>query len=150
MSIECRHCGNKVHDLNCPNNPLNRIEFDKVQDSGERREFSTGSVRDKREGKGRFDLIPTIALKRLAQHYENGAVKYGDRNWEKGQPLSSYMDSLIRHAYAFMGGDRSEDHLSAIAWNAMSVIFTEEMIRTKKLPESFNDLPPAMENLPDA
>ena len=125
-------------------------EFDKVQDSGERRTFETGSVRDVRSGKGRFDLVSPIALKRLARHYENGAAKYGDRNWEKGQPLSSYMDSLIRHAYGFMGGDRSEDHVAAVAWNAFAVMHTQEMIRLGKLPKSFNDLPVSIEDLPNA
>ena len=34
-----------------------------IKDSGERREFATGAVRDMAEGKGRFDLVPinTIA-----------------------------------------------------------------------------------------
>ena len=29
-----------------------------IKDSGERREFETGAVRDMAEGKGRFDLMP--------------------------------------------------------------------------------------------
>jgi len=102
-------------------------EFDHVKDSGSRREFPTGSVRDIRTGKGRFDLIPPLALERLARHYENGAVKYGDRNWERGQPISSYVDSMLRHCQNFLAGDRSEDHLSAVSWNAFAIIFTEEM-----------------------
>lgn len=114
--------------------------FDRVQDSGERQEFSTGSVRDTNKGKGRFDLIPAHALKRLAQHYENGAVKYGDRNWEKGQPLSRYMDSAIRHAYAYLGGSKDEDHLAAVAWNALAAIETEYRIEKGILPEELDNL----------
>ena len=116
-------------------------EFDKVNDSGKREEFTTGSKRDTRIGKGRFDLISPIALKRLAKHYENGAVKYGDRNWEKGQPLSRYMDSLIRHAYCLLEGKRDEDHASAIAWNAFGYIHTEELIEKGLLPKELNDMP---------
>lgn len=115
--------------------------FDKVNDSGKRQEFNTGSVRDTRDGKGRFDLITPIGLKRLAKHYENGAKKYGDRNWEKGQPLSRYMDSLIRHAYCLLEGKRDEDHAAAIAWNAMAYIHTEEMIERGVLPKELNDMP---------
>ena len=126
-----------------------KTEFEKVQDSGTRREWTTGSVRDTRSGKGRYDLISPIALKRLARHYENGAVKYGDRNWEKGQPLSSYMDSLLRHAYSFMAGDRSEDHIAAVAWNAFAVMHTQVLINHSKLPKEFNDLPKGIEDLPD-
>ena len=113
---------------------------DSLRDSGQRQEFDTGSVRDIREGKGRFDLIPPYSLKRLAQHFENGAVKYGDRNWQKGQPLSRYLDSAARHLYAFLGGSRDEDHLAAVTWNAMAVIWTEEQIRLGNLPEELNDL----------
>lgn len=116
-------------------------EFKEVKDSGKRQEFSTGSVRDTRAGKGRFDLISPIALKRLAQHYENGSIKYGDRNWEKGQPLSRYLDSLIRHAYCLLEGKKDEDHASAIAWNAMAYVHTEEMIKRGLLPQELNDMP---------
>jgi len=116
-------------------------EFNKVQDSGQRQEFNTGSVRDSRDGKGRFDLISSIALKRLAQHFENGAKKYGDRNWEKGQPLSRYLDSLIRHAYCLLEGKKDEDHASAIAWNAMAYVHTEEMIKRGILSKELNDMP---------
>lgn len=116
-------------------------EFNKVQDSRKRQEFNTGSVRDSRKGKGRFDLISPIALKRLAQHYENGSKKYGDRNWEKGQPLSRYLDSLIRHAYCLLEGKKDEDHASAIVWNAMAYIHTEEMIKRGLLLKELNDMP---------
>ncbi|HUS51203.1 MAG TPA: dATP/dGTP diphosphohydrolase domain-containing protein, partial [Candidatus Paceibacterota bacterium] len=73
------------------------MEFKEVKDSGKRQDFDTGSRRDTRDGKGRYDLLPVRAIKRLAKHYENGAKKYGDRNWEKGQPLSRYLDSALRH-----------------------------------------------------
>lgn len=33
-----------------------------IKDSGERREFETGAVRDMAEGKGRFDLVPIDVL----------------------------------------------------------------------------------------
>lgn len=115
--------------------------FDKVQDSGQRREFSTGSVRDVRTGKGRFDLIPVDAIKRLAQHYENGAVKYGDRNWEKGQPLMSYLDSAIRHAYCAVAGETNEDHASAVSWNMFAFIHTLNEIEAGRLPKELDDRP---------
>jgi hypothetical protein len=117
------------------------MRYDSVRDSGKRQAFKTGSVRDTRDGKGRFDLISPVALKALARHYENGARKYGDRNWEKGQPVSRYIDSAIRHLYGFLDGDRSEDHLSAAAWNAMAATHTLELIERGTLPATLNDLP---------
>lgn len=110
-------------------------------DSGKREAFSTGSVRDTREGKGRFDLIPYLPLLRLAQLYERGAVKYGERNWEKGQPLSRYLDSAMRHLAKWISGCREEDHLAACVWNCFGFVQTEHWIKEGRLPAVLNDLP---------
>jgi hypothetical protein len=117
------------------------MEFKKVKDSGKRQEFKTGSVRDTSEGKGRYDLISPISLSRLAKHFENGAVKYGDRNWEKGQPMCRYLDSAIRHIYKHLEGMRDEDHLAAAAWNVLGAIHTEEMIERGLLPKELDNRP---------
>ena len=111
-----------------------------TKDSGERRVFSTGSQRDVREGKGRYDLLPPECIRRLALLYERGAVKYGDHNWKKGQPLSSTLDSLLRHAFQYAEGDRTEDHLSAVAWNAFTLMWTEDKIAKGALPKELADL----------
>lgn len=100
----------------------------KVKDSGTRQEFTTGAVRDIQQGKGRYDLITPVALRRLAKHYENGAAKYGDSNWAKGIPLRRIADSAIRHLFNYLEGDRSEDHIIACAWNCFAIAHTEEMI----------------------
>lgn len=112
-----------------------------LKDSGERQEFSTGSVRDSEKGKGWFAHLSPIALKRLAQHVENGGRKYGERNWEKGQPLARYLESAIRHAYTYLEGSRDEDHLAAAMWNLQGIIHTEEMIRRGLLPKELDNLP---------
>ena len=105
------------------------------------RTFPTGSVRDSREGKGRYDLISPFAIRRLARRCEEGATKYGDRNWEKGQPLSSYIDSLQRHLDQVKMGDTTEDHGGAVIWNAMAFLHTQEMIGRGVLPAELDDLP---------
>lgn len=116
-------------------------DYSEVKDSGARQSFDTGSVRDTREGKGRFDLISPIALTRLARHYENGAKKYGDRNWEKGQPLSRYLDSALRHLCGILHGKTDEDHAAAAAWNIFAFIHTQEKIRLGELPAELDDTP---------
>jgi len=115
--------------------------FDQVVDSGARQQFDTGSVRDSRDGKGRFDLIPGYPLYRLARHFENGAVKYGDRNWEKGQDLSRYQDSAFRHLIKLIAGATDEDHAAAVIWNIMAFMETQERIRQGKLPTELDNLP---------
>ena len=106
-----------------------------IQDSGQRREFDTGAVRDMQEGKGRCDLLPACAILRLAKHYESGAQKYEDRNWEQGIPISVMIDSAMRHLLKYMDGQTDEDHLVAAAWNIMGTMWMEE-----KKPE-MQDLP---------
>jgi hypothetical protein len=115
-----------------------------ILDSGKRENFSTGSKRDSRDGKGRFDLLPCRALMKLAQHYEKGSKKYGDRNWEKGQPVSRYFDSALRHTFKYLQGRRDEPHLIAAAWNLLCAIDTEERIKEGNLPKELNDLPAPM------
>lgn len=112
-----------------------------ILDSGVREKFDTGSRRDSRDGKGRFDLLPARALTRLARHFEAGALKYGERNWEKGQPISRYMDSAIRHSFKHLQGLRDEDHLIAAAWNLLCAAETEMRINEGTLAPELNDLP---------
>lgn len=97
-----------------------------VLDSGKRTEFASGAVRDMHEGKGRFDLLPMCVLLRLAQHYERGAIKYAERNWEKGIPAHSFADSAFRHLVKYLDGCTDEDHLIAAIWNLCGLAWTEE------------------------
>lgn len=168
----------------------------KILDSGVREEFSTGSVRDTQEGKGRMDLLPlrelmdvfgneyvksillylhaferTVDIKILrivlrkfsacysnvdghyplfieeqdadqsrdeqqiqsdcaqmilevGKHYEEGAKKYSERNWEKGQPVSRYLSSAIRHFLKHVAGYEDEPHDRAFVWNILAIMYT--------------------------
>ena len=115
------------------------IEKTKIKDSGSRTEFATGAVRDMHKGKGRCDLLPPNALLRLAQHFESGCIKYGDRNWEAGIPTHSFIDSGLRHIFKYMAGENDEDHLIAAVWNLICLVETE-----MKRPE-MQDIPARME-----
>ena len=103
-------------------------DFNQVKDSGKREDFSTGSRRDSRDGKGRYDLLSPHATRRDAKHMENGAKKYGDRNWEKGQPFSRFLDSAERHLNCFKEGKTDEDHLAAARWNLGCIVHFQELI----------------------
>ena len=162
-----------------------------IKDSGERREFNSGAVRDVAEGKGRCDLLPLdiiakyydylgsnenricsdildqidcyiregyrqyifAALKNfqqnfqgevhetehmwleLSKHFEQGAAKYSERNWEKGIPAHCFVDSAVRHFFKFIGGMTDEPHDRAFVWNLVCLLWTVE-----NKPEC-NDLP---------
>lgn len=108
----------------------------KMEDSREKTNFGDNTAqRDITTGKGRPDLISPFALERLGIWCELGAIKYGDRNWEKGMPYSRMTASMTRHLLAWMMGKEDEDHLSAIMWNAMGLIHYQET-----MPD-LNDMP---------
>lgn len=107
----------------------------RILDSGERTTFETGANRDMHSGKGRMDLLPATAIIELSKHCENGALKYGERNVDKGIPQHSFIDSGLRHLFKYLRGDMDEDHLVAAAWNIMWAL--EQEIKKPEL----NDLP---------
>ena len=171
-----------------------------IKDSGERREFETGAVRDIQEGKGRCDLLPldvvagcyynafgrddgagdvlteisqfteTGEIKFLynaieevlkcqdqykdkqysgtflevSKHFEEGAKKYGEYNWQKGIPTHCYIDSAVRHYLKYLRGDTDEPHDRAFVWNILCCIWT-----CKHKPE-LNDYDPDKNKIVDA
>lgn len=143
-----------------------------IADSGARRTFETGAVRDIVEGKGRMDLIPlqvianlidhltggdhiireidrfaktrrTVFLYRAlchfatvafgdsletmiletSKHFEEGAKKYGENNWQKGLPVNCYLDSALRHYLKYRRGDKDENHHLAFVWNLICCVW---------------------------
>ena len=146
-----------------------------IKDSGARREFDTGAVRDIQEGKGRCDLLPLDVVAafyepyeykdcnmdvvlgdiseyvysgeanhlfnaleateiynccyesmflEVAKHFEEGAKKYGEYNWQKGIPTHCYIDSAVRHYLKYLRGDTDEPHDRAFVWNILCCIWT--------------------------
>ena len=93
--------------------------------------------REEVTGKGRPDLISPFALMRLGKWTEEGAIKYGVRNWEDGMPFNRYTQSIMRHLVKWMANDTTEDHLAAIMWNAMGIIHHQELGESEK----WDDMP---------
>lgn len=63
-------------------------------------------------------------LLEVAKHFEEGAKKYGEHNWQKGIPVSRYLDSGVRHYLKWLRGDTDEPHDRAFCWNMMCAIWT--------------------------
>lgn len=149
-----------------------------IKDSGTRREFESGAVRDCAEGKGRCDLLPLgvlseiiddgildfindyvqngdiaalqavvlefaslrygnveTAILEVSKHFEEGAKKYAERNWELGINSHCYIDSAVRHYLKWSRGDNDEPHDRAFLWNIICACWTH-----KNKPEMI-DLP---------
>lgn len=65
------------------------------------------------------DRVFADSLLTLSTRFESGARKYEERNWEKGIPVKSYIDSAIRHMLKHISGWEDEPHLLACYWNVM-------------------------------
>lgn len=59
----------------------------------------------------RMDLIDGPAILAMSKVLSEGAEKYGEDNWRQ-IPVSDHLNHLIVHAYAYLSGDRSDDHLT--------------------------------------
>lgn len=90
-----------------------------ILDSGNRTNYNTGAVRDIQEGKGRMDLLMWTGIIELSKHCEQGAIKYGENNVDKGIPFTSLINSGARHLAKFIAGEKDENHLLAACWNLM-------------------------------
>lgn len=102
--------------------------------------FKGGSIRSSEKNKGTPALMAIHALMRISKLYEKGRDTYGSRNWEIGQSHLRYANSLFRHLLKYLGGAKDEDHLAAIAWNAMAIMQQEELIKRGLMDNKFDDV----------
>ena len=112
-----------------------------MHDSGERQQFDTGAMRDTASDKSRPDLISPFAEEKVGHWMRMGAEKYSENNWQKGMPYSRVVASLKRHVMRYQQGDRTEDHLSAIIFNAQALLHYDAMIARGVLPADLDDMP---------
>lgn len=76
----------------------------------------------------------------VSKHFEEGAKKYGEHNWQKGIPVNRYIDSALRHYVKYLRGDEDEPHDRAFVWNLMCCIW--EVDHHKPEEKSFRDILP--------
>ena len=102
-----------------------------TKDSGKRKEYGTGMVRDTQEGKPDFWLCMPLdvpykkqMLTRWASLMERGMSKYGWRNWEKSETpeeMERFKASAFRHFIQWITGEDDEDHGAAVFFNINAV-----------------------------
>jgi len=66
----------------------------------------------------RFDLVDAKAMFAMTEVLAQGAAKYGQNNW-RGIPIEDHLNHLVMHAYAYLAGDRTDNHLSHICCRAI-------------------------------
>lgn len=102
-----------------------------TRDSGKRVTYESGMERDTDDGKPRYDLIPPMPMRRLAELYARGAVKYGDNNWQLADStieLTRFKASAMRHAYQWLAGESDEDHAIAVVFNIFAYLTIEDKL----------------------
>ena len=79
-------------------------------------------------GKPRYDLIPVVPLRGVADVLTMGADKYGDNNWRDGIRWSRMFAAVLRHMYAFWKGEEIDDEsgLSHLSHAACGLLMLEE------------------------
>jgi hypothetical protein len=78
----------------------------------------------------RFDLIDAKAMFEMAKVLDHGAKKYGANNWRKID-VEDHLNHLLMHTYAYLSGDRTDEHLSHIlcrATFALGVALQEDTV----------------------
>lgn len=70
-----------------------------------------------------FQHLDPQALFAMANVMYEGAQKYGPPgdNWRKIS-VESHLNHMISHAYAWLAGDRTDDHLAHMACRAMGAL----------------------------
>ena len=69
----------------------------------------------------RLDLSPALATLHVGGVLAEGAEKYGEDNW-RSIPVADHLNHALVHAYAWLAGDRSSDHLGHFACRAMMAL----------------------------
>lgn len=115
---------------------MGSLEFT-VKDSGERKQFSSGMVRDTARGKVQWHRVAEgPMLRRWAEHLTKGAEKYPDlpdgrANWtlaEGSEELTRFRESAFRHFMQWFLGETDEDHAAAVFFNINGAEYARERL----------------------
>lgn len=112
----------------------------KILDSGKRKEFESGMVRDSGE-KPRYNRCLTGPMfKRWAEHLHKGALKYPDvspgvPNWtlaNEEEELQRFKDSALSHMIDWLEGKVDEDHAAGVFFNINGAEYVKEAIHEQE------------------
>ena len=78
-----------------------------------------------------FHLVDPKAMFKLAEVLQYGATRYERDNWRKIS-AEDHLNHLLHHAYAWMAGDKSDDHVGhlfcrGMMFAAMAIAEQEEL-----------------------
>ena len=80
----------------------------------------------------RFDLVPPLAIRAIADRMAKGAEKWGENTWRNGDGAyeAACLNHLMNHLNLHQCGDTTDDHLAAVITNAAMLY----ELRANRLP----------------
>jgi len=106
-----------------------------IKDSGERKNFASGMMRDTDGDKIEYDrAFDGPMFLRWAEHLTKGAKKYPDvkpgvPNWTLAagdEEQARFKKSAIRHFFQWLDGQMDEDHAAAVFFNINGYEYVKE------------------------
>ena len=75
-----------------------------------------------------YHLLEKLFLSGVAKVAHEGAQKYGEGNWQKGNQEFAVerLNHVVDHLFSWINGDRSEPHLAKAAWGLMVTMWFAE------------------------
>ena len=129
------HYAHQVSIANTDTYPVCESESDQTESDEVRQTSDSGAQKGSKLA--RYDMIPADALELVAKHYGKGAEKYPPfdnndgygllDNWRRGYAWSLSFAAMMRHAWAFWGGEdidpeTGSPHLAAVVWHALTMM----------------------------
>lgn len=86
------------------------------------------------QGKVQWSLVDFKSFEDMVRVLEFGAQKYDPFNWKKGLTTRSICESTLRHLYAFLDGQDTDEEsgISHIGHMQCNLMFLAYMMREKK------------------
>lgn len=112
-----------------------------VKDSGKRKQFDSGMVRDTEENKIDYlSILDGPMFDRWAAMLTRAKIKYPDiapgiANWTLAngeEELVRFRKSAFRHFRQWMRGDRDEDHAAALFFNINGYEYVKDKLKGSK------------------
>lgn len=130
----------KIEEVKVPEVKIEVAEYKRgfeIKDSGERKSFASGMVRDVTTGKIQYHrVLDGPMFKRWAEHLTKGATKYpdiapGKANWtlaKSEEERQRFKESALRHFIAWYEGETDEDHAAGVFFNINGAEYTKDRI----------------------
>lgn len=86
-------------------------------------------------GKPKWSLVDFKAFENMVEVLSYGSGKYGRDNWRQGLPVEEICESMLRHIFAYLAGEKIDQesglsHVGHIQANAMFLgYFSEKFVR---------------------